>query len=95
MSKRLTTTLATLLLLTILNSGCASTSTPTPKSAVLLPAPPAFMAAVKEPMFKAGDSPNVAFHTELVALRSANRQLAASRAWYLGVRGRYAKAKLK
>ena len=86
--------LAIPLLLTSLNS-CSTLSGVTPKSAVLLPAPPAFMGACKPSGVKVGDAPNIAFDTEHASFKQCSRQGAASRSWYSAVRTRYAGAKLK
>lgn len=75
-------------------SAC-STLGVTPKSAVLLPAPPPFMGACKPSSVKAGDAPNIAFDAEHASFKQCSRAGAASRAWYSAVRSRYAGAKLK
>lgn len=75
-------------------SAC-STLGVTPKTAVLLPAPPSFMGACKPSGVKTGDAPNVAFDQEHASFKQCSRQGAASLSWYVGVRKRYGADKLK
>ncbi len=89
------TRLAILLLPLSFASGCASlpASSPASRAAVALPAPPAFMGACPPSRAAVGMAPNQAFDAEHAALKSCSRRGAASRAWYLGVRGRYGEAR--
>jgi hypothetical protein len=87
--------LVTLLLLTsFANSGCVGDDARS-KLAINLPAPPKFMGACAPSGVKVGDPPNIAFNLEHAALKQCSRAGAASRDWYLGVKKRYAGAKLK
>lgn len=75
-------------------AGCVTDGV-TPKSAVLLPAPPAFMGACKPSSVKAGDAPNIAFDAEHASFKQCSRRGAASLSWYSAVRSRYGAAGLK
>lgn len=75
-------------------AGCVTDGV-TPKSAVLLPDPPAFMGACKPSGVKVGDAPNIAFDAEHASFKQCSRQGTASLSWYVGVRKGFAGAKLK
>jgi hypothetical protein len=83
-----------LLAISFASSGCMTTGV-TPKSAVQLPPPPAFIGACTPSGVKVGDAPNAAFDAEHASFKACSRAGAASRAWYVGVRQRYGAAKLK
>ncbi len=89
------TRLAILLLPLSFASGCAAVGpgAPTSRAAVVLPAPPPFMGACPASRAAVGMPPNEAFDAEHAALKACSRRGAASRAWYLGVRGRYGEAR--
>lgn len=85
--------LPALLGLTILSS-CVTDGV-TPKIAVQLPPPPAFMQPVGEPAVAVGDDARVAWKRTSVALKDANRRLQHSRGWYTNVRKGYGSATLR
>ena len=77
-------------------TGCdQTTSAVTARAAVMLPAPPSFMAPVAVPALKVGEDARAALADSRGTLRDANGRLSQSRGWYLAMRHRYAGAKLK
>lgn len=76
-------------------SGCETDGVGVSKRGILLPAAPAFMAPVPVPPVKVGDDARLAWKKTGAALSAANGQLAQSREWYIGVRGRYGSSKLR
>lgn len=69
-------------------TGCAATGS-TKVLPVNLPAPPACMAPVPDPLLAEGEDARLALARYKASLASANGNLGCSRTWYEGVRKRY------